>query len=42
MVLLSLGGLAPAEIAVPLACYPGTVRCWISRFNDYGGDGRAG
>ena len=33
MVLLSLGGLAPAEIAALLECHPSTVRRWIGRFN---------
>ena len=36
MVLLSLHGLAPAQIAEPLDCYPSTVRRWISRFNREG------
>ena len=36
MVLLSLHGLAPAQIAELLDCHPATVRRWISRFNDEG------
>jgi transposase len=36
MVLLSLHGLAPAQIAALLDCHPATVRRWISRFNDQG------
>jgi Winged helix-turn helix len=36
MVLLSLHGLPPAQIAVLLDCHPATVRRWISRFNDEG------
>jgi transposase len=36
MVLLSLHGLPPAQIAVLLECHPATVRRWISRFNDEG------
>jgi transposase-like protein len=36
MVLLSLQGLAAAQIAVLLDCHPATVRRWISRFNDEG------
>jgi len=39
MVLLSLHGLPPAQIAVLLDCHPATVRRWISRFNS---DGLAG
>ncbi len=39
MVLLSLRGLAPAEIAALLECHPSTVRRWIGRFN---ADGVAG
>ena len=33
MVLLSLHGLAAAQIAELLDCHPATVRRWISRFN---------
>ena len=36
MVLLSAYGLPPAQIADLLDCHPGTVRRWISRFNDEG------
>ena len=36
MVLLSLHGLPPAQIAVLLDCHPATVRRWLSRFNDEG------
>jgi len=36
MVLLSLHGLPPAQIAVLLDCHPATVRRWISRFNREG------
>jgi transposase len=36
MVLLSLHGLAPAQIAALLDCHPATVRRWIARFNDEG------
>jgi transposase len=36
MVLLSLHGLAPAQIAALLECHPATVRRWISRFNNEG------
>ena len=39
MVLLSLHGLPPAQIAELLDCHPATVRRWISRFN---GEGLAG
>jgi transposase len=39
MVLLSLHGLSPAQIAGLLDCHPATVRRWISRFN---ADGLAG
>ena len=39
MVLLSLHGLPPAQIAALLDCHPATVRRWISRFN---GEGLAG
>ena len=42
MVLLSLHGLPPAQIAVLLDCHPATVRRWISRFNDEGMAGLAG
>jgi transposase len=41
MVLLSLRGLPPAEIAVLLECHPSTVRRWISRFNAEGVSGLA-
>src|ERR671924_730281 len=41
MVLLSLHGLAPAQIAELLDCHPATVRRWISRFNDEGMAGLA-
>jgi transposase len=33
MVLLSVQGLAPAQVAVLLDCHPATVRRWIGRFN---------
>ena len=36
MVLLSLHGLPPSQIAELLDCHPATVRRWISRFNDEG------
>ena len=36
MVLLSLHGLAAAQIAELLDCHPATVRRWIGRFNDQG------
>ena len=36
MVLLSLRGLAPSQIAELLDCHPATVRRWISRFNREG------
>ena len=36
MVLLSLHGLAPSQIAELLDCHPATVRRWISRFNAEG------
>jgi transposase len=36
MILLSLHGLTPAQIAALLDCHPATVRRWISRFNDEG------
>jgi transposase len=39
MVLLSVHGLSPAQIAVLLECHPSTVRRWIGRFN---ADGAAG
>lgn len=39
MVLLSLHGLARAQIAELLDCHPATVRRWIIRFN---GEGLAG
>jgi transposase len=41
MVLLSLHGLAPAEIAVLLECHPATVRRWVGRFNREGMAGLA-
>jgi hypothetical protein len=41
MVVLSLRGLAPAEIAVLLECHPSTVRRWIGRFNAGGVAGLA-
>jgi transposase len=41
MVLLSLQGSAPAQIAELLECHPATVRRWISRFNDEGAAGLA-
>ena len=39
MVLLSLHGLPPAQIAELLGCHPATVRRWITRFNDEGPGG---
>jgi winged helix-turn helix protein len=36
MVLLSLHGLAAAQIAALLDCHPATVRRWIGRFNAEG------
>ena len=36
MVLLSLHGLPPAQIAALLECHPATVRRWIGRFNTEG------
>jgi transposase len=36
MVLLSLQGLPPAQIAGLLECHPATVRRWVSRFNTEG------
>ena len=39
MVLLSLHGLAAAQIAELLDCHPATVRRWISRFNAEGWPG---
>src|SRR3974377_1653251 len=39
MILLSLRGLTPAQIATLLDCHPVPVRRWISRFNH---EGRAG
>ena len=36
MVLLSLHGLPPAQIAALLDCHPATVRRWIDRFNREG------
>jgi transposase len=41
MVLLSLHGLPPAQIAELLGCHPATVRRWISRFNAEGAAGLA-
>jgi DDE superfamily endonuclease/Homeodomain-like domain len=41
MVLLSLHGLPPSQIAELLDCQPATVRRWISRFNDEGAAGLA-
>jgi transposase len=41
MVLLSLHGLPPAQIAVLLECHPATVRRWIGRFNAEGVAGLA-
>jgi hypothetical protein len=41
MVLLSLHGLPPAQIAELLDCHPATVRRWISRFNAGGMAGLA-
>ena len=42
MVLLSVHGLAAAQIAELLDCHPATVRRWISRFNREGLAGLAG
>jgi transposase len=42
MVLLSLRGLAPSQIAELLDCHPATVRRWIGRFNAEGLAGLAG
>ncbi len=42
MVLLSLHGLAPAQIAALLDCRPATERRWIDRFNREGAAGLAG
>lgn len=39
MVLLSLRGLTPAQIAALLECHPSTVRRWIGRFNAGGQPG---
>jgi hypothetical protein len=39
MVLLSVHGLIPTEIAELLECHPGTVRRWIDRFNTDGPPG---
>ena len=36
MVLLSLHGLAPSQIAELLDCHPSTVRRWITRFSSEG------
>src|SRR6516165_4005286 len=41
MVLLSLHGLPPAQIAALLDCHPATVRRWISRFSAEGTAGLA-
>jgi transposase len=41
MVLLSLHGLPPSQIAELLECHPATVRRWISRFNAEGPAGLA-
>jgi transposase len=41
VVLLSLHGLPPAQIAVLLECHPATVRRWIGRFNTEGMAGLA-
>ena len=41
MVLLSLRGLAPSQIAELLDCHPATVRRWIGRFNAEGLPGLA-
>jgi len=41
MVLLSVQGLAPAQIAGMLECHPATVRRWIGRFNMAGVAGLA-
>jgi transposase len=41
MVLLSLRGLPPAQIAALLDCHPATVRRWIGRFNAEGAAGLA-
>jgi transposase len=41
MVLLSLHGLTPAQIAELLDCHPATVRRWIGRFNREGVAGLA-
>lgn len=39
MVLLSLQGLPPTQIAALVECDPATVRRWIGRFNTHGIDG---
>jgi transposase len=41
MVLLSLHGLPPAQVAELLDCHPATVRRWIGRFTDEGMAGLA-
>ena len=41
MVLLSVHGLPPAQIAALLECHPATVRRWIGRFNSAGVAGLA-
>src|SRR5215468_183140 len=41
MILLSLHGLPPSQIAELLDCHPATVRRWIGRFNSEGPAGLA-
>jgi transposase len=41
MVLLSLRGLPPSQVAALLDCHPATVRRWIGRSNDEGAAGLA-
>src|SRR5207248_6947479 len=36
MILLSVHGLAPGQVAELLDCHPATVRRWIARFNAEG------
>ena len=36
MILLSLHGLAPAQVAELLDCHPATVRRWVTRCSDEG------
>src|SRR5690348_17073435 len=36
MILLSVHGLTPGQVAELLDCHPATVRRWIGRFNDQG------